>query len=341
MLGKLLFTCNAVLPIVLTILVGYVLKNLKLFPKDFFTLLNKLSFRCCLPTMLFMNIYNVSNLNEVARYGKISLFTFIAIMTTFLIAAVLSGLFVKEKRQKGIMVQAAYRSNNAIIGLSLVTTLVDGEFHAIAVASILSSLFVPLFNVLAVFSLTMFMGDESKVSPKDRIIQILKKVATNPLILGCLAGFVVLAIRALIPTEIVNGEAVPIFTVKNNLPFLYKTIQMVGGCATTIALIALGGTFTFSAIARLKKLIIIGTMARVVIVPVIVLVLAYILGFREVEFPALIALFGTPTAVSSVPMATEMNNDDELAGQLVVWTSIMSAFTLFAIIFSCTQIGIF
>ncbi len=343
MLAKLYFTSNAVLPVILTILTGYVLKILKIFPEDFFKLLNKLSFRCCLPVMLCYNVYNVANLNEIAGYGPISLFTFAAIMTTFIIAAIFSGLFVKDKRQKGVMVQAAYRSNNAIIGLSLVTLLVNGEQGPVAVATVLSSLFIPLFNILAVLSLTMFMNEDGK---KFSIVPILKKIITNPLIIGCGSGFVFLIIRYFIPsTESVAADGtvamVKVFTIKTHLPFIYETIKIIGSCATPIALIALGGTFTFSAIARLKNLIVIGTLARVVIMPVATLVAAYFLGFGKNEFPALIALVGTPTAVSSVPMATEMNNDDELAGQLVVWTSIMSAFTLFGIIFACTQAGIF
>lgn len=339
MIDKLLFTCNAVFPIVLTILVGYTLKLLNVFSTDFFKQLNKLSFRCCLPTMLFYNVYNVENLGELANYGKVCLFCFAAIMLAFLISAVIFGLSLKDNRQKGVMVQAAYRSNNAIIGLSLVTTLVNGEKNAVAVASILSSFFIPLFNILAVISLTMFMKDgENKFDMRGT----LKKIATNPLIIGCLLGFAFLVIRNFIP-ETLNAEGLPVkvFTIKDKLPFIYKTVQMVGGCATPIALIALGGTFSFSAISRLKTLIATGTFLRVALIPGIVLAAAYALGFREVEFPALIALFATPTAVSSVPMASEMDNDDELAGQLVVWTSIFSAFTLFVIIFVCTQIGIF
>lgn len=354
MLAKLFFTCNAVLPVVLTILVGYFLKILKVFPSDFFKLLNKLSFRCCLPVLLFYNVYRINNLNEIKDYGPIVIFTFAAIMGTFIIAAILCGLFMKDKRQKGVMVQAAYRSNNAIIGLSLVMSLMNGSpdyDNAVAVASILSSLFIPLFNILAVLSLTMFMNEEGK---KFDLISILKKIFTNPLIIGCGLGFVALIIRYFIPDSPVtdeNGLMImneaneivyhKIFTIKENLPFLYKTIEMVGGCATPVALIALGGNFTFSAVAKLKKLITIGTFARVLLVPVITLVAAYMCGFSTIEFPALIAVIATPTAVSSVPMATEMNNDDELAGQLVVWSSIMSGFTLFAIIFACTQIGIF
>ena len=339
MAAKLFFTCNAVLPVVLAILTGYLLKVLKVFNEDFFRMLNKLSFRCCLPVMLFYNVYNVDNLSDIFEFGPICLFCFAAIMITFVIAAVMCAITMKDKRQKGVMVQAAYRSNNAIIGLSLVISLMNGDRDAVAVASILASLFIPLFNVLAVISLTMYMNEEGK---KFSVLPVLKKIVTNPLIIGCASGFVFLAVRYFIPvTDAPDGTQIPVFTVKNNLPFLYRAVEMIGSCATPVALIALGGNFTFSAISRLKKLIIAGTLARVLIVPVLTLAAAYACGFRELEFPALIALFGTPVAVSSVPMATEMNNDDELAGQLVVWTSIMSAFTLFGIIFACAQVGIF
>ena len=116
-----------------------------------------------------------------------------------------------------------------------------------------------------------------------------------------------------------------------------------------LALLALGGDFKFSAISRLKGQIIAGTLGRVVIAPAICLVVAYFLNKNGnffgmsnlICFPSLISLFGTPVAVSSAPMSAEMNNDEELAGQLVVWTSISSAFTLFIIIFICSSIGVF
>ena len=54
-----------------------------------------------------------------------------------------------------------------------------------------------------------------------------------------------------------------------------------------------------------------------------------ILNFGVNEYPALVALFGTPAAVSSAIMAGQMKNDEQLATQLVVWTSIVSIATMF------------
>ena len=49
---------NAILPIILLIALGYVLKRIKFFPKDFLKTGNKLVFKILLPVMLFMNIYD-------------------------------------------------------------------------------------------------------------------------------------------------------------------------------------------------------------------------------------------------------------------------------------------
>ena len=55
-------------------------------------------------------------------------------------------------------------------------------------------------------------------------------------------------------------------------------------------------------------------------------------GFRGASVVAFIAAFGSPIAVSSAIMAQEMGADGELAGSLVVSTTIGSVFSLTLII---------
>ncbi len=328
------FTFNAILPVILTILVGYILKTTKLLQEQFFQQLNKLCFRCCLPVLLFYNVYNVNNLNQIISYYKVCIFVVITIIIFYITAFFFFMITIKDAKQKGVMIQCAFRSNYAIIGISLAISMTGENSIQVVIASILSSISIPLFNVLAIISLSVFVNENTQ---KISVISILKKIITNPLILGVVSGFISLIIRQYIPR---TPEGNLIFSIKNNLPFLYRTIQMLATCASTIALIALGGNFTFKAISKLKNKIIVGVLTRTIICPLICLTIAYLLGFKGPEFPALIALFGSPVAVSSVPMTKEMGNDDELAGQLVVWTSIASAFTLFFIIYTSRQFGI-
>ena len=337
-LNNLFFTLNAVMPIVAVIAVGYFLKQIRLFDEKFFPLLNKLCFRCLLPCLLFFNVYNVDNLFEIARYGRVCLFAVVSILLFFALALLAVILFVKDDRQKGVMLQCAYRSNYAIIGISLAMSISAGDSKPVVAASILSSVSIPLFNVLAIVALSIFIKEGGK---SVSIVSVLKKIVTNPLILGVFAGFLCLLVRFVFryvfPVRIGDSD---FFTIKQNLSFVYKTISMLAQSASPVALIALGGNFKFSAVARLKYKIIAGVLARTVLCPLVCLFVAVKLGFTSVEFPALIALYGTPLAVSTVPMTAEMGSDSELAGQLVVWTTLSSAFTLFVIIFISVQSGL-
>ena len=112
-------------------------------------------------------------------------------------------------------------------------------------------------------------------------------------------------------------------------------------------MIVLGGQFEFSAVRGMTKEIVVGTVWRIILAPLIGIGLAVILSkftdlfvFGADVYPALIALFATPVAVSSAIMAGEMKSDEQLATQLVVWTSIGSIFTIFIIVFVLMNAGL-
>ena len=77
---SLLFTLNAVLPIIFCIVIGYILKLLKLFPEDFWGKLNKLCFRVLLPVLLFKNIYDTKSITMLGENWKVLVFCSLAIV---------------------------------------------------------------------------------------------------------------------------------------------------------------------------------------------------------------------------------------------------------------------
>jgi predicted permease len=109
--------------------------------------------------------------------------------------------------------------------------------------------------------------------------------------------------------------------------------------ASPFALMILGAQFDFSASRGMLREIIVGSVWRIILAPALaigtaVLLSKYtpILNFGVNEYPALIALFGTPAAVSSAIMAGQMHNDQQLGTQLVVWTSLCSIPTMFLLV---------
>lgn len=324
---SLLFALNAVLPIVFLVAIGYLLKRIGIIGADLARGMNKLVFRLFLPTMLFLNVYKIENLGEL-DFGYI-LYGSVAVLIIFLVSIPLVMAFTKDNSQRSILLQATYRSNYALIGIPLATSLF-GEEGAI-IATVFSAITIPLFNILAVISMSVFSNEKKKISIKNTLLEIVK----NPLIQGIFAGAVVLLIREVFGIMDIG------FRLADVKP-IYQTLTNLSNVATPLALIVIGAQFELSAIPKLKRSIIFGTCARTVITPALGITVAYFIGcFSGAHFATFIALFGTPIAVSTVPMAQEMGADSALAGQLVVWTTITSALTIFLASFILKSLGVF
>lgn len=324
-----LFALNAVAPIVITVAIGYVLKRIGFLNAAFAKMGNKLVFRVLLPVMLFLNVYKINDLSSMSPgyiiYGVVS------VLLMFVLALPLILKVTKRQGARGSLLQAVFRSNYALIGLPLALSLAGGE--GVAAASLLSAVAIPVFNVLAVVALSMFRENGERPSVKKILLEIVK----NPLIIGVVIGVTALGLRALFAHW---GVAFRLTDVEP----VYAVMESLSAMATPLALIILGAQFEFSAVASLKKEIIFGTVMRTAVVPALGLGVAYLFFrnfFTAAHFATFIALFATPVAVSSVPMAQEMDSDAVLAGQLVVWTTLISAFSVFLATFLLRIGGVF
>ena len=115
----------------------------------------------------------------------------------------------------------------------------------------------------------------------------------------------------------------------------------IADIATPLALVILGASVTFSSVRTNQKPLVLGVLNRLVIVPAIGITAAILFGFRGLELILLMAMYASPTAVSSYTMAQQMNGDAELAGQIVVFTTALSLLSLFLWISLLMALGFF
>lgn len=326
-LFNILFTAvNAVMPIILLILLGYLLKRKGFLSKEFLKIGNKLVFNVCLPCMLFVNVYEIEGFSAIR--WDIVIYCIVMLLLIFVLGLITAIATTKVPERRGVILQCTFRSNFAIIGLSLAGAL--GGEEAMAVAAIVSAFTVPAFNILAVIALSMFIRDPG--ASRNSLRSVLINIAKNPLIIGVALGMVCLALRGF--QSAVFGETV--FSLSVHLKFLYKVLENLMAITTPLALIVLGGQFEFSAVKGMRREILVGTVWRIILAPLLgigcaILLSSYtsLLRCGVNEYPALIAMFGSPVAVSSAIMAGSMKNDEQLATQLVVWTSLCSIVTIF------------
>ena len=331
-MDSVLFAVNAVLPIVLIVALGYMLKCYGMLSKDLAKVLNKVVFFVLLPANLYLNVYNISSLSEVS-FGFV-IYAVLATLVLFFLGIGYAYLVTKKDASRGAIIQAVFRSNYALIGVPLATAL----FGAVGAksAALLCAFIVPTYNILAVITLTVFepLG-EGQSRRRIDVKRILMSVLKNPLAVSVFAGLITLGIRAIFVNFNLH------FRLSDITP-VYDAAKMLSSAATPVALLALGAGFEFAVLGKMKSEIIIATAVRIVAVPALGLGVAFFaFDFTGGEYAALVAAFATPVAVSSVPMAQEMNADAELAGQIVVWTTIFSGLTMFLFIFALKSLGAF
>lgn len=326
MLGQIILTAfNAVFPIVGLILLGYFLKRGGILSAGFIKNGSTLVFHVALPCMLFINVYDIGDLGNIPWNFVIYCAGVICVL--FAIGLVLALVGTKTPERRGVIWQCTFRSNFAIIGMPLAMSL--GGAEAAAVAAIVSALAIPMFNIMAVVCLSAFVsGNETK---RPSLKTFLKSVAGNPLIIGVMLGLVCVGIRML--QQRIFGEVMFRLNVQGKP--LYAVLSNLKSMTTPLALIVLGGQCEFSAVKGMFREILIGSLGRIVLAPTLAIggaLLASKMGLITCgpgEYASLIALCGSPVAVSSAIMATEMKNDSQLATQLVMWTSVGSVLTVF------------
>ncbi|MBR2293346.1 MAG: AEC family transporter [Clostridia bacterium] len=343
MFSTLVYAFDAVMPLVLIIFVGAWLRRIGLFTDHFLSVGYKFSFRIALPCMLFCNVYAIKSIQDI-DFSTV-LYAVLAIVGLFLVGLVLVTLFVRDDRQRGVILQCIFRSNCAVVGVPLTESL--GGSAAVQCVAIITAFTIPLFNILAVVSLSVFCGEKKEGKSGFLAIDWKKiglNIVKNPLIIGIAAGVLCLALRGLIP---VGADGEKVFLLSKQTGVLFSVVESIAKIASPFMLLMLGGQFTFSAVKGLKRQIVFGTVARILVAPLLAIGIGWLLSeqfgilhLAAAEYASFISLFATPVAVSSAIMAREMKNDEILAGQLVVWTSVFSVITLFLFAFGCRFMGL-
>lgn len=313
LLNSFLLSLNAVASIFVIVIVGYVVNRSLKLDKGQIQRFNTLYFHALLPMMLFNNIYK-SNLRGGLNFRCIGL-----TLSVTLVLFLLTWVFVKkiepDNSHRGVMIQASFRSNFLLVGVSLLQELCPGA--DLATVSVMLAVVVPFYNTLTVITLETFSRKQINVR------QILVGIAKNPLIIASVLGI----------AANLSGLRLP--------GFLSGPISQLGGAATPVALLLLGAQFELRDMGLHRRNLAICTALRLVVYPAVALPLAALAGLRGPEFAVCICVFATPTAVASFSMAVQMGGNPELAASAVTMTTLLSALTMFLWSFLFKCLGMF
>ncbi|MBR9866773.1 MAG: AEC family transporter [Oceanospirillales bacterium] len=301
-IDTLLFTSNIVAPIFFIVSLGYLLMRLRIIDQGFIDTSSKLVFTITLPVLVFMSI---SRMNFQAVFNP-QLMGYFVVSTLIIVPFIwlISRYFIKEPADLGVFIQGSFRGNYGIIGLAISFNMFGNS--GLALASLLLVCVIPLYNVLSVLALSLPMQQSSGPS----IIRPIKEIARNPLIIAVLLA---------LPFSY-YGWGLPSVGDKIGTYFANLTLPL--------ALLAIGGSLNLKSLRNTSGQSGWSTLIKLIIMPLILTLGAWLYGFKGQELGILFVLFGCPTAAASFIMAKAMGGNAQLAANIILTTTLGSLITL-------------
>lgn len=309
---NLLVAINCVLPVFIIICTGTLTHRSGKVPEETFKHISTIAFHYLLPCMLFYSIYT-TDLSNVFD-PKLLSFQVAFLFVWFAVGFILCTIFIPDHRVRGAFIQTFYRSNIAIVGVSMADSMMGAS--GVASIAVSTAVLVPIYNVLAVITLELCRGGKIELRPT------LIGIAKNPLIFGCLSGVIFLLLGIQIPGSIL------------------KAISQIGTAGSVMTLVSLGASFTLSGVRKNLKKLLAANALRLFITPLVAILIATFLGFRGHDLGVILLCTATSLATTSFPMAIARDSDHELTGQIVVTTSFFCCISLFIWIFILKQLGL-
>lgn len=264
-----------------------------------------------LPALLVAKVAESGGLD--ASIGGVVLALALATLVATVAAWGVWTLMGGKRETMGVVVQAGMRGNLAFVGLPVIA-LGGGDGRTLAIAAIAIAPTVALYNLIAVGALTMGQPGQGpgggRMLHPAMLVRVVKSMATNPLILACVAGLALAGSGVTLPKAAV------------------QSLNLVGQPAGPLALMSLGGALV---VYRIKgHLAVSGATAlvKLAVCPLVAWGLAHALGLDRQQAMALLVLAATPTAVASYVLVTQLGGNEALAASIIAVTTLGSVFSL-------------
>jgi predicted permease len=211
---------------------------------------------------------------------------------------VFSGKRYEKNRRLLALGSAAYNSGNYGLPLMLLAFGDQG-------LSLMAVVFMTNAVMLNLGGTVLFVTDNG-----GNALQGLRKLLTIPLIYALPLALIVRGLGVVLP------------------PALAVPISRLEAAYIGVALLTLGAQLSRSAVGAGMGVVALVVVLQSIVSPLVVWLLVQLFGFTGVTAKVLTVMGGLPTAVNTFVLASEFDQDAELASRMVFWTTLFSAVTI-------------
>lgn len=293
------FSLGVTGPIFVLLGLGVVLRWIGVITDGFIDGGSRLVFAIGLPTMLFVSIARTP-IADSAGVGML-VYGVAATVAIWLLMEWLASVLVQPARDRGVVVQGAFRSNFGVVGLAYCANAY-GE-AGLAMAALYVGVLTILVNILAVITLSRSLHRSQGAG------RVLRGIATNPLIIGILLALPV------------SAFAIPLPAVA------MKSAGYIADMTLPLALLCTGATLDFRSLRAEAGNAALASVGKLVAMPLLFTLGAWTAGFRGMELGVLMLMASAPSAAASYAMVRAMGGNATLAANIIALTTLGSLLT--------------
>ena len=297
-------TFQSVSVLFLLIIMGYIVGKVNIISESGQKELTSLLLNVTLPVTIILALQMEFSKERFNISLKIILAFVLSYLLMIILSKVIGKLFNVPNNQRDIIEAATILPNTAFMGYPIILAVLgpDSLFYAVIGAGLTFEMVSWTYGVYVISKNTEF----------DFRKDIVKNIFLSPGILAVAIGFILFVMSIKIPEPI------------------YTSMNLVSGITSPLAMLIVGILLSRSNVKEslVNKRLYMVALIRLIVFPVLIYLLLTVLGFKGMELIIPVIMLSMPTAANLAMFSEKVNNDTNLASQIVFISSLLSLITI-------------
>jgi hypothetical protein len=291
---------QALFPVFVLIMLGHVLRRLNFPGGDFWPQAERFTYYILFPAMLVFKLGQARLPASAYADAALLIVAMLLAMTAVLVAVQLFW------RWSGPVFSSVYQGAirfNSYVGLAAGGMLLGDD--GLSLTAIAVAIMVPLLNLLCILMFSLVAGQE-----KISVVQVLRAIVTNPLIVGS-----------------VLGVLWSWFQIGFH-PLLAGILAPLSNLALPMGLMTVGAGLQLSALRGASAPFLVSSGLKLLVFPALVVALAWALGLSGLLVQVAVLLAALPTATSAYILARQLGGDAPLMAGIISGQTLLAMVTI-------------
>ena len=298
-----LTSITSIIPIIATIVLGYILQVRGWFGDSFGPNLSSLIMNVALPASIFVSVMKYLTLDKLISLSGGLLYTFVAFILGYIVAYIVVVVFKVRPGRRGTMINTFVNANTIFIGLPLNVALFGDQ-------ALPYFLIYYITNTISTWTLGVYLmtSDSKSGQSKETSKFDWKKLLPAPLV-GFLVALLFLILRIPVPD------------------FATNTLTYVGNIVTPLSLIYIGIVLAKAGLNTIAfdKDTIVTLVGRFILAPLIMLLVLkfFAPNMATAEFKTFMIQSATPALAVLPILANQGKGDVEFSTNVVTLSTVL------------------